>query len=102
MKLSQNRVRRDSTTNACCKSRCAEMVKIGENCDLEHLLESVEGFVENYYNRCRLHSALGYRPPEEFENESEDRVGDARFGAATMRVFKTLTGTQNWGLRFPR
>ena len=42
----------------------------------------------------RLHSALGYRPPEEFENESEDRVGDARFGAATMRVFKTLTGTQ--------
>ena len=50
----------------------------------------------------RLHSALGYRPPEEFENESEDRVGDARFGAATMRVFKTLTGTQNWGLRFPR
>jgi len=63
--------------------------------DLEHLLESVEGFIENYYNRCRLHSALGYRPPEEFENESEDRVGDARFGAATMRVFKTLTGTQN-------
>jgi len=32
--------------------------------DLEHLLESVEGFIENYYNRCRLHSALGYRSPE--------------------------------------
>ena len=63
--------------------------------DLGHLLESVEGFIENYYNRCRLHSALGYRPPEEFENESEDRVGDARFGAATMRVFKTLTRTQS-------
>jgi hypothetical protein len=45
-------------------------------------------------NRCRLHSALGYRPPEEFENESEDRNGEASFGAATMRVFKTLTGTQ--------
>ncbi|PYX50401.1 MAG: IS3 family transposase [Acidobacteria bacterium] len=63
--------------------------------DLEHLLESVEGFIENYYNRCRLHSALGYCPPEEFENESEGRNGDARFGAATMRVFKTLTGSQN-------
>ena len=63
--------------------------------DDEHLLESVEGFIENYYNRSRLHSALGYRSQEEFENESEDRVGDARFGAATMRVFKTLTGTQN-------
>ena len=24
-------------------------------------------FIEQYYNRCRLHSALGYRPPEEFE-----------------------------------
>jgi hypothetical protein len=52
----------------------------------------------------RLHSAPGYRPPEEFENESEDRVGDARFGAATMRVFKTLTGTQirAWDFRLTR
>src|SRR5438445_3487051 len=36
-----------------------------------------------------------YRSPEEFENESEDRNGDASFGTATMRVFKTLTGIQN-------
>jgi len=63
--------------------------------DLEDLLESVEGFIENYYNRCRFHSALGYRSPEEFENESEERNGDAGFGAATVRVFKTLTGIQN-------
>ena len=54
--------------------------------DLEHLLESVEGFIENYYNRSRLHSALGYRSPEEFENESEHRNGEASFGAATVRV----------------
>jgi hypothetical protein len=26
-------------------------------------------FIEQYYNRFRLHSALGYRPPEEFEQE---------------------------------
>jgi len=25
-------------------------------------------FIEQYYNRTRLHSALGYRPPEEFEH----------------------------------
>src|SRR5260370_27854825 len=50
---------------------------------------------ENYHNRCRLHSALGYRSPEEFENESEDRNGDASFGTATMRVFKMFTGIQN-------
>jgi putative transposase len=37
--------------------------------DSEHLVESIEVFIEQYYNRCRLHSALGYRPPEEFEEE---------------------------------
>jgi transposase InsO family protein len=35
--------------------------------DLEHLHTNVEAFIEQYYNRCRLHSALGYKPPEEFE-----------------------------------
>jgi hypothetical protein len=28
---------------------------------------AVERFIECYYNRIRQHSALGYRPPEEFE-----------------------------------
>ena len=37
--------------------------------DLEHLVESVGEFIEHYYNRCRLHSALGYRPPGEFEED---------------------------------
>jgi hypothetical protein len=27
----------------------------------------LEVFIERYYNRDRWHSALGYRPPEEFE-----------------------------------
>jgi len=35
--------------------------------DLDHLRANVAEFIEQYYNRCRLHSALGYRPPEEFE-----------------------------------
>ncbi len=35
--------------------------------DLDHLRTNIEAFIEQYYNRCRLHSALGYRPPEEFE-----------------------------------
>jgi transposase InsO family protein len=35
--------------------------------DLDDLRAHVAEFIEQYYNRYRLHSALGYRPPEEFE-----------------------------------
>jgi putative transposase len=38
--------------------------------DLEHLLGNIEVFIEQYYNRFRLHSAQGYQPPEEFEQEA--------------------------------
>jgi len=35
--------------------------------DMEHLRENLGDFMEQYYNKKRLHSALGYRTPEEFE-----------------------------------
>lgn len=56
--------------------------------DLEHLIESIEVFIEHYYNRCRLHSALGYRPPEEFEEECGQRNAEASFAASTMTFFR--------------
>jgi len=37
--------------------------------NLEHLRANIEEFIEQYYNRQRLHSALGYRSPEEFERQ---------------------------------
>ena len=37
---------------------------------MEHLAQRIGHFIERYYNRCRLHSALGYRSPEDFEKES--------------------------------
>ena len=39
--------------------------------NLEHLRANLEEFIEKYYNRSRLHSALGYLSPEEFELTSK-------------------------------
>jgi transposase InsO family protein len=46
-----------------------EEIKASAYRDLEHLRENLGDFIERYYNRKRLHSALGYRTPEEFERE---------------------------------
>ena len=53
--------------------------------DLEHLFANIEVFIEQYYNRCRLHSALGYRSPEEFEQEASPAINSA---GATMSFFR--------------
>jgi len=55
--------------------------------DPEHLRANIEEFIEQYYNRLRLHSALGYRPPEEFEQQIE-ASGPAESRSATMVFFE--------------
>lgn len=56
--------------------------------NLEHLRANITEFIEEYYNRQRLHSALGYRSPEEFEKqiESSNAAPDRR--GATMNFFE--------------
>jgi putative transposase len=53
--------------------------------DLDDLRTNIEAFIEQYYNRRRLHSALGYRPPEEFEQQLESTATSA---GATMSFFR--------------
>jgi hypothetical protein len=53
--------------------------------DLEHLRTNIEAFIEQYYNRGRLHSALGYQSPDEFERRLESTVTSA---GATMSFFR--------------
>jgi putative transposase len=44
-----------------------EEILASEYRDIEDLRKNVGAFVEQYYNRQRLHSALGYQTPEQFE-----------------------------------
>jgi len=42
--------------------------------DLEHLRANIEEFIEQYYNRLRLHSALAIDLPKSSSNRSRRQV----------------------------
>jgi len=64
--------------------------------DLEHLRTNIEAFIEQYYNRCRLHSALGYKSPAEFEQQLDSTVTSA---GATMSFFRPGEDYRNYQAR---
>ena len=61
--------------NPCDNAACAPFLKTlkyeqvyrTENRDLNDAYASIGEFIEGVYNQQRLHSALGYVPPAEFE-----------------------------------
>jgi putative transposase len=67
--------------NASCESFMKtlkqEEIYLNQYRDLEHLRVNLGDFIEQYYNRCRLHSSLAYQSPEEFEQRlpTSDRSG---------------------------
>jgi hypothetical protein len=76
--------------NASCESfmRTLKREEIYANTyrDMEDLRAHIEEFIERYYNRIRLHSALGYLPPEEFEQAASGQANVG--GAASMSFFR--------------
>jgi transposase InsO family protein len=57
--------------------------------DLEDLHSHIEEFIDRYYNQKRLHSALGYQTPEEFEAQTGGKT-EAELYSATLRFIKPV------------
>jgi hypothetical protein len=79
--------------NAVCESFMKtlkqEEIRCHQYRDFQDLSEHLEEFIETYYNRLRLHSALGYRTPEEFERDAA--AAQASGGAQDAAVMKYFT-----------
>ena len=75
--------------NASCESFMKtlkrEEIYANDYLDLDHLRTKIEAFIEQYYNRCRLHSALGYKSPDEFEQQLKSTASSA---GGTMSFFR--------------
>ena len=79
--------------NAACESFMKtlkqEEIYCNQYADFTELSAHLEEFIDTYYNRQRLHSALGYRTPEEFEQDAATAApacGGSQ-DAATMKFF---------------
>jgi putative transposase len=59
--------------NAVCESFMKTLKQEEIDCteyrDFDDLLAHLREFIDHYYNQVRLHSALGYRTPQEFERD---------------------------------
>jgi putative transposase len=79
--------------NAFCESFMKTLKKeevwCSEYRDLDELTLHIETFIDKYYNQKRLHSALGYTSPADFEAAvAESSETDVVSGAPRMSFFK--------------
>ena len=59
----------NATCESWIKTLKVEEIYVNQYQDLEDLRDHAKEFIEQYYNRSRLHSALDYRSPQEFEQQ---------------------------------
>jgi len=77
----------NATCESFMKTLKQEEIYCNQYRDMEDLSAHLEEFIDNYYNRQRLHSALGYRTPEEFERD----VPVASAAGSTAATFEYFT-----------
>ena len=78
----------NATCESFMKTLKTEEIDCREYRDLEDLQAHVEEFLDRYYNRQRLHSALGYRTPEEFEEQCGAQNSETGADAPKMSFFR--------------
>jgi len=79
----------NATAESFFKTLKAEEVYLWEYRNLADVRERIPYFLEAVYNRKRLHSSLGYLPPEEFEKRllfKEQKNSPARPGYSNLSV----------------
>ena len=72
-----------------------EEICANEYSDLDDLRQPIEEFIERYYNQKRLHSALGYRSPEESEQQTDHVEASS---SVTVRFFARNEEESSTGL----
>ena len=89
--------------NASCESFLKtlkrEEIYANQYSDLEHLRTNIEEFIDKYYNRQRLHSALGDRSPEEFEEQVKHSDSMTQFRSPSLEF--VLRTEENISTRMP-
>jgi putative transposase len=78
----------NATCESFMKTLKQEEIYCREYRDLEDLETHLEEFLDRYYNERRLHSALGYRTPGEFEQACRDPGSTERADAPKMSFFR--------------
>jgi len=78
----------NATCESFMKTLKQEEIYVRQYRDMADLEAHVEDFLDRYYNEQRLHSALGYRSPVEFEQQTEPEDPEALVNAPSMSFFR--------------